>query len=676
MGVEGHNLYTADVTRTLPVDRAPTPPSSASSTTLVLKAQQAGIDAVRPGVPFLAAHDAAMEVLAHALDDMGLLPVSAEEALDPDSKVYSRWTLHGTSHMLGMDVHDCGAAAPESYREGTLAEGMVLTVEPGLYFQEDDLLVPEELRGIGIRIEDDILVTADGVAEPLRRPAPRGRGRRGVDGPADARDVKLDDGAAAPRCATAVPRLRVRGGAGRRAGRGRAGDRGRPVRGPAGHPAGRDLACPTTACPRSTPGSSAASIGTAPGSPGSARASARPGPRRPAGSLASYVSPRFIEANAQFVSDPERRRAGVRRRAARPAVAALLADRAGRLPDRRRGASGSLPRRHIHCARSRRAGRRVAVGRWWSSPVLVTSALVAVQLFQSWEGDDGGRPASYPMSDIDDLSFSNPEALEIAEQVQPFIVKNTDRIQAKADAYEAATDASLRRGAPANTPTRWRPATASGSCSPRPTPRAARSAPGCGTEMYPLLEEYLGEDAFAMRTISGDISSNGTVAEQGFVQDEAAASPEIPAGRGQGRPRHRHHRRPARGQRRDCAGLRGSPRSTDFSVVAANDPAFKTLFGGMVVNDTGITETELGADAAREDDEDDADDPLIVLFHQPRSAAGYIGIDALDDLVAGGGRGRRRGTTGSPTCPRARSTSATSTTSRVRGWSGTPTATW
>ena len=130
--------------------------------TLVLDAQKAGIEAVRPGAPFLAAHNAAMSVIAHGLEDMGLLPVSAEEALSPDSKVYARWTLHGTSHMLGMDVHDCASAAPEAYRDGTLAEGMVLTVEPGLYFQEDDLLVPEELRGIGIRIEDDIVVTEDG----------------------------------------------------------------------------------------------------------------------------------------------------------------------------------------------------------------------------------------------------------------------------------------------------------------------------------------------------------------------------------------------------------------------------------------------------------------------------------------------------------------------------------
>ncbi|GAA1132329.1 aminopeptidase P family protein [Nocardioides aquiterrae] len=161
MGVENRSLYTADVTRTLPVDGRFTS-LQRELYDVVYAAQQAGIEAVRPGVPFKAAHNAAMEVLAHALADMKLLPVSAEEALDPESRVYARWTLHGTSHMLGMDVHDCGRAAPDTYADGTLAEGMVLTVEPGLYFQEDDLLVPEELRGIGIRIEDDILVTADG----------------------------------------------------------------------------------------------------------------------------------------------------------------------------------------------------------------------------------------------------------------------------------------------------------------------------------------------------------------------------------------------------------------------------------------------------------------------------------------------------------------------------------
>jgi len=161
MGVEGHNLYTADVTRTLPITGTFTA-LQRELYDLVYAAQDAGIKAVKPGEPFVAPHNAAMDVLAHGLESLGLLPCSADEALDPESKVYARWTLHGVSHMLGMDVHDCGHAAPEAYAKGTLAEGMVLTVEPGLYFQADDLLVPEEMRGIGIRIEDDILVTADG----------------------------------------------------------------------------------------------------------------------------------------------------------------------------------------------------------------------------------------------------------------------------------------------------------------------------------------------------------------------------------------------------------------------------------------------------------------------------------------------------------------------------------
>jgi Xaa-Pro aminopeptidase len=161
MGVEGHNLYTADVTRTLPIDGTFTP-LQRELYDLVYAAQEAGIRAVQPGTPFGAAHEAAMDVLAHGLESLKLLPCSAEEALDPESKVYSRWTLHGVSHMLGMDVHDCGQASTDVYPKGDVAEGMVLTVEPGLYFQADDLLVPEEMRGIGIRIEDDLLVTADG----------------------------------------------------------------------------------------------------------------------------------------------------------------------------------------------------------------------------------------------------------------------------------------------------------------------------------------------------------------------------------------------------------------------------------------------------------------------------------------------------------------------------------
>jgi Xaa-Pro aminopeptidase len=161
MGVENANLYTADVTRTVPVNGTF---SSAQRDVydIVYRSQQAGIDAVGPGVTYESVADACNKVLAEGLADLGLLPCSAEEALARDSLVYKRWTLHGFGHMLGLDVHDCASARKENYRDGSLAEGYVLTVEPGLYFQPEDELVPAELRGLGVRIEDDILVTATG----------------------------------------------------------------------------------------------------------------------------------------------------------------------------------------------------------------------------------------------------------------------------------------------------------------------------------------------------------------------------------------------------------------------------------------------------------------------------------------------------------------------------------
>jgi Xaa-Pro aminopeptidase len=160
MGVEGHELYTADVTRTLPVSGTFTP-RQREVYTLVYESQEAAIAACQPGADFLAPHRAAMKVLAEGLERMGILE-SAEAALAEDSQLYRRYTLHGVSHMLGLDVHDCARARDEMYTKGTLAEGYVLTIEPGLYFQPDDLTVPEDLRGIGVRIEDDVVVTKDG----------------------------------------------------------------------------------------------------------------------------------------------------------------------------------------------------------------------------------------------------------------------------------------------------------------------------------------------------------------------------------------------------------------------------------------------------------------------------------------------------------------------------------
>ena len=160
MGVENRELYTADVTRTLPVSGTWTP-QQREIYDLVYRSQEAALAECKPGAPFTAPHLAAMKVIAEGLQKLGIIE-SAEEVLGKDDKRYARWTLHGVSHMLGLDVHDCAQARNETYREGTLQPGYVLTVEPGLYFQPDDLLVPEELRGIGIRIEDDVLITEDG----------------------------------------------------------------------------------------------------------------------------------------------------------------------------------------------------------------------------------------------------------------------------------------------------------------------------------------------------------------------------------------------------------------------------------------------------------------------------------------------------------------------------------
>jgi Xaa-Pro aminopeptidase len=93
---------------------------------------------------------------------MGVLTISAEESMRPEVGLHKRWTLHGVSHMLGLDVHDCAQARKDQYTDGKLEAGMVLTVEPGLYIQPDDELFAPEYRGIGIRIEDDVLVTETG----------------------------------------------------------------------------------------------------------------------------------------------------------------------------------------------------------------------------------------------------------------------------------------------------------------------------------------------------------------------------------------------------------------------------------------------------------------------------------------------------------------------------------
>ena len=170
-GAEVDSLYTADVTRTLPVSGTFSP-AQREVYEAVLEAADAAFAVARPGAKFRELHEAAMAVIAQKLFDWGLLPGTIEEALDPEGQFHRRWMVHGTSHHLGLDVHDCTQARREMYLDAELVPGMVFTIEPGLYFTVDDRKAPEAFRGIGVRIEDDVLVTSDG-CENLSAMLPR-----------------------------------------------------------------------------------------------------------------------------------------------------------------------------------------------------------------------------------------------------------------------------------------------------------------------------------------------------------------------------------------------------------------------------------------------------------------------------------------------------------------------
>ncbi|NLB48135.1 MAG: aminopeptidase P family protein, partial [Microbacteriaceae bacterium] len=157
-GVELDSLYTADITRTIPISGTFTPVQRRVYEA-VLEAADAARAIVRPGIRFGDVHDEAMKVIERKTREWGLTPERAE---GDDTPYHRRYMVHGTSHHLGLDVHDCAQARREMYLDGIIEPGMVFTIEPGLYFQPDDLTVPEEYRGIGVRIEDDIVVTEDG----------------------------------------------------------------------------------------------------------------------------------------------------------------------------------------------------------------------------------------------------------------------------------------------------------------------------------------------------------------------------------------------------------------------------------------------------------------------------------------------------------------------------------
>jgi Xaa-Pro aminopeptidase len=164
-----YQMYTADVTRTFPVSGTFTDVQRRCYE-IVLAAQKAAIDMCRPGATIDGIHDRVVELLTEGMVQLGLLDGPAAARIEDGS--YKKFYMHRTSHWLGMDVHDVGNYGNAAAASRPLEPGMVITIEPGLYVPVDVDGVPPALRGIGIRIEDDILITANGY-ENLTSAAPK-----------------------------------------------------------------------------------------------------------------------------------------------------------------------------------------------------------------------------------------------------------------------------------------------------------------------------------------------------------------------------------------------------------------------------------------------------------------------------------------------------------------------
>ena len=360
------------------------------------------------------------------------------------------------------------------------------------------------------------------------------------------------------------------------------------------------------------------------------------GPPVAGGTLGSYLSPGFVRANAQFVSEPDETSHAYgdamwaqlwRRFLLLELGAALVGTVVLAATFRARSPHSPVVRR-----RGRRIGTRVVV----IGLGVASSVAVASWLFDRWTGSIA-PDQTYPMPGVPELSFSSPEALEVARQVEPFIVKNTERIRERAQTYEAVAEVGLRAAVPVHADA-MAPREGERIVLAEADPQGSLVGTRVRTTLYSLLEQHLPNDALAIRTVSGDITSNGTVAEASFVEGESSASGDVPLVVVKG-----DH---DTGTTVDQL-LGNGVTNPDFEVttveeidvVGGNDPAFKALFGGLVVNDTGITEPALGSRLRAEVDSAARDDAaVIVLLHQPRSAAGYIGVDDVSELDGAVGR--------------------------------------
>lgn len=344
------------------------------------------------------------------------------------------------------------------------------------------------------------------------------------------------------------------------------------------------------------------------------------GPPMAGGTLASYVSPTFVRANVQFVQDPHRvseayaaelRHQVLTKTLEYDAVAGIVVGSLlllvvwGRSP---------LPQ---HWS----PRRRLAVGGGLGVVALLVSIGLATVAFARWSGDDPSTGA-YPLPGRPQISFSSPQTREIAKQVQPFLQKNEHRIDERARAYEATAEDGIRNQLAANGAS-LQPRKGEEIVVAEADPQGSLVGTRIRRVLYDALQDQVGTSALALRTIAGDISSNGTVAEAGFVHGETTASPDIPVVAAKG-----DHDTMTTVKQLLNDGVPVPDTETievgGLRVASARDPEFKSLFGGLVFNNTGHSEEDIGAALRKVVD---ADEPAVVLVHQPQAAEGYLGVD-------------------------------------------------
>ncbi len=346
------------------------------------------------------------------------------------------------------------------------------------------------------------------------------------------------------------------------------------------------------------------------------------GPPEAGGTLASYADSRFIRTNVELINDPD---------IVVDAYAAKLAETLrdeivkGELVAGLLG--GGVLLAIVPWPRLRRTSRTGTVVVVTVLAVAATglSAGAAVLRFDAWPGSEPVT-GDLRLPGVDQLSFDSPETLEVARQVQPFIAKNTQRIERRSKDFVATTEETFAV-ALAEQGEALRPREGETLVLAEADPQGSLVGTRVRTALYEDLLDFLGSDAVTARTISGDITSNGTVAEKAFVEAEGRVGGDLPVVAAAG-----DHDTETTWEQMSDAGMETPDLDSvdvgELRVAVAHDREHKALFGALVENPSGISEQELGAmlrDAI-------GDDPTVVVVHQPDAAAGFLGMDDLDEV--------------------------------------------